>query len=182
MSNNPSLARQAVDNKKAAFAAFFAPANESSYQPSTSGDAFETEAIAPPQSVQGVKPCDLFLLPSHSTATASLWRNIVDEVATALWCNKEDRRFLQAQLHQQDPSFLRTVLEMAQAHQVPLTQSFEFWELVRPDLLWLRVVDTRSGVACFMSLGALPTGAADDGRDLYRGATVTLSALHDPVI
>lgn len=177
MSKSPSLASQAVDDKKAAFAAFFASANESSYQPSTSGAALEADAIAHPQAAHGEQCRDLFLLPSHSPATASLWRDIVAEVAAALWCSTEDKRFLLAQLPQQDPSFLRTVLLMAQAHQVPITQSFEFWELVRPDLPWLRVIDTPSGVACFMSLGTLPAGAADDGRELYRGATVTLSAL-----
>ncbi len=177
MSKALSLAGQAVDDKKAAFAAFFAPAHESNFLPSTSGRAVLTDAIAPPQAAHRDECRDSFLLPSHSRATAALWRKIVAEVAAALWCSTEDRRFLLAQLHQQDPSYLRTVLQMAQAHQIPLIQSFEFWELVRPDLLWLRVVDTRSGVACFMSLGALPAGAAEDGRDLYHGATVTLSVV-----
>ncbi len=183
MSKSPSLASHdvtlgagAVADKEAAFAAFFAPNNDVVYQP-------EPMALSEPvpsecdASVSRPAPLDLFLLPSASRAAWSLWQEIVEQVATALHCPPDERLSIKAQFATGDVGFMRVLLSTAKIYEIPLTNSFEFWQLVRPDLYWVYVIDERSKLSFYMHFDKIAEGARDDGRNLYHGATLRLSEL-----
>ncbi|WP_288843447.1 hypothetical protein [uncultured Deefgea sp.] len=166
----------AVAEKEAAFAAFFAPSNDVAYQPEpmAHSDSEPSECQTPaPRPV----PLDLFLLPSASRAAWSLWQEIIEQVATALHCPPDERRNIKAQFATGDVGFMRVLLSTAKIYEIPLTNSFEFWQLVRPDLHWVYVIDERFKQSFYMHFDKIAPGAANDGRDLYHGATLRLSEL-----
>ena len=162
----------AVEEKEAAFAAFFAPNNDATYLPEPMPTPNDCAPLSSHETV-----ADVFVLPSDSRAAWALWQAIIEEVATALHCPPDERRNIKAQLATGDIGFMRVVLSTAQIYQIPLTDSFEFWQLVRPDLHWVHVIDDRSKQAFYIPFGKIAVGEHDDARDLFHGATLRLSEL-----
>lgn len=169
-SHDTTLAAGAVAEREAAFAAFFAAGHDAVYQPEPVPTPNDCAPLSSPKAV-----ADVFTLPTESRAAWALWHEIIEQVATALHCPAIERRNIKAQFATGDVGFMRVLLSTAKIYEIPLTDSFEFWQLLRPDLHWVYVIDERSKLSFYMHFGKIAAGARDDGRDLYHGATLRLS-------
>ncbi|MBM3117846.1 hypothetical protein [Jeongeupia naejangsanensis] len=99
-----------------------------------------------------------------------LWREITGQVADHYDASDAETADLMRQLAGQDPAFLTLLLDEARRHALPVTERFDFWQLVCPDHALLRIVTpTHSG---FIALPADRPGAR-----LYHQATATLSPM-----
>ncbi|MCB5196856.1 hypothetical protein [Deefgea salmonis] len=178
-SHDVTVGAGAVAEKEAAFAAFFAPStpsNDAAYQPESVMEikpALSDNAAKVKRDAVG----NAFVLPSESRQAWALWQEIVEQVATALHCPPDERRNIKSQFATGDKGFMKVILSTAQIYDIPLTDSFEFWQLVRPDLHWVHVIDDRSKQALYIPFGKIAAGAHDDARDLFHGATLRLSEL-----